>query len=336
VGLLWRLEWDPPAPGGAVVESCRLHAMFAAFAELGVAAEPVVYADDRVDAVREQLLGLDGVLVWVNPIEHGLDRSVLDPLLRQVAAEGVWVSAHPDVIRRMATKEVLVDTGSMSWSAGTHLYRTLEQLRAELPGRLEAGSPLVLKQRRGMGGAGVWKVERADGAQVRVQHAGDGDGPFLEAFEAFIERCAPYFDGDGSVVEQSFQPRLAEGMVRVYLCRDEVVGFARQYPRGLLAAEVAAALPTEKVFEVPSARAYRRLREQMESEWVPELQRLVGVGRDALPVIWDADFLLGPVRAEADSYVLCEINASSTFSFPEFAMPTVARAALEQIARLRR
>ena len=32
-----------------------------------------------------------------------------------------------------------------------------------------------------------------------------------------------------------------------------------------------------------------------------------------------------------DTYVLCEINVSSTFAFPEFAMPTVAKAAIERI-----
>ena len=58
----------------------------------------MIYSDGAIDAVREQLLGLDGVLVWVNPIEQGLDRSPLDPLLREVAEAGVWVSAHPDVI----------------------------------------------------------------------------------------------------------------------------------------------------------------------------------------------------------------------------------------------
>ena len=52
------------------------------------------------------------MLVWVNPIEQGLDRSKLDPLLREVADAGVWVSAHPDVILRMGTKEVLFDTRS--------------------------------------------------------------------------------------------------------------------------------------------------------------------------------------------------------------------------------
>jgi len=34
--------------------------------------------------------------------------------------------------------------------------------------------------------------------------------------------------------------------------------------------------------------------------------------------IWDADFLYGPrMTSGADTYVLCEINVSSTFTFPE-------------------
>ncbi len=83
VGLLWRLEWDRPRPGAPVVETCRLHGVFEAFAALGIAAEPVIYSDDEMESVREQLLKLDGVLVWVNPIEQGLDRSKLDSLLRR-------------------------------------------------------------------------------------------------------------------------------------------------------------------------------------------------------------------------------------------------------------
>jgi hypothetical protein len=109
VGLLWRCEWDPPPATGSVRETSKLRGVFAAFAGLGVQAEPVVYSDSAVEEARAHLLALDGVLVWVNPIEQGLDRSRLDPLLRDVAATGVFVSAHPDVILRMGTKEVLVD-----------------------------------------------------------------------------------------------------------------------------------------------------------------------------------------------------------------------------------
>lgn len=158
VGLLWRAEWDPAPPDGLVVERCRLHGMFAAFSGFGVTAEAVIYSDDAADAVRDQVLGLDGVLVWVNPIEHGLDRSRLDPLLREVADAGVFVSAHPDVILKIGTKQVLSDSAHMSWSAETHLYASYDQLVAELPIRLASRGPLVLKQYWGMGGTGVWKV----------------------------------------------------------------------------------------------------------------------------------------------------------------------------------
>jgi hypothetical protein len=70
----------------------------------------------------------------------------------------------------------------------------------------------------------------------------------------------------------------------------------------------------------------------MESDWVPQMQTILELETHALPVIWDADFLLGPKDATgADTYVLCEINASSTFAFPEHAMPGVARAAIARM-----
>lgn len=122
VGLLWRQEWDPPQPDASGWAGYRLHGVFDAFAARGVQAEGVIYGDDRVEEVREQLRRLDGVLVWVNPIEKGLNRSTLDSLLREVADEGVWVSAHPDVIARLATKRVLYDTQEMSWGTETRFF----------------------------------------------------------------------------------------------------------------------------------------------------------------------------------------------------------------------
>ena len=332
VGLLWRVEWDALDAHVSVTASCKLREMFRAFASLGVDSVPVMYSDQTVDAVRDQLLELDGVLVWVNPIQDGLDRSQLDPLLREVGEAGVWVSAHPDVILRMGTKEVLVDTASMSWGAKTKLYRTTEELRAQLPERLAEHGPLVLKQHRGMGGSGVWKVESDGPASVRVQHATKESVPERLPLEEFLRRCEPYFAGTGLMVEQPYQSRLSEGMIRAYLSHDEVVGFAHQYPRGLLPPADAARAPTSKTFEHPTEPAYAALRGCLESEWVPEMQEILGLDTHALPAIWDVDFLYGPKTAIGDdTYVLCEINVSSTFAFPEFAMPTVAQAAIERI-----
>jgi hypothetical protein len=324
VGLLWRREWDPVEDPA----SSKLRGVFAAFAELGVPAAPVVYDDVRVEAVRAQLFALDGVLVWVNPIEHGLDRSLLDPLLREVADAGVFVSAHPEVILRMGTKQVLADTQGMSWGTPTRVFRSVDELRAGL----DHDRVVVLKQYRGMGGDGVWKVERVGRGTLEVQHASRDARPEHVTVEAFVTRCAPYFDDDGRMVEQPYQPRLADGMTRVYCSHDAVVGFAHQYPRGLLPSTVDPdSLPTAKRFERADAPEFAELRERMEEEWLPELQRILGLARGELPVIWDADFL----RADDGRPVLCEINVSSTFAFPEHAYSAVAQAALERIAERR-
>lgn len=328
VGLLWRKEWDPSDRA----DECKLSGVFAAFAGLGVRAEPVVFTEEDEPRVRAQLQALDGVLVWVNPIEQGRDRSTLDTLLRDAAAAGVWVSAHPDVILRMATKEVLVDARHLGWGSDTCVYRTSDEFRNGLAGRLAAIGPLVVKQRRGMGGLGVWRVELASPLTVRVQHAAAGSEVEELPLDEFFRRCESYFEGDGLMVDQPFQARLAEGMIRAYLTLDHVVGFTHQYPRGLMPPG-RGDRPTSKLFERADAPPYARLRQLLETEWVPALQEIAAVPTEELPVIWDADFLLGPpIEGGLDSYVLCEINASSTFSFPEHAMPAVARAALDRIA----
>jgi hypothetical protein len=328
VGLLWRAEWDAVDD----VETCKLHGMFAALTALGVNAEPVLYTDESADALRAQLLSLDGVLVWVNPIERERDRSRLDALLREAADAGVFVSAHPDVILKMGTKEVLVLTQGMSWGTETRMYRTFDELRDQLPDRLTQERPVVLKRYRGMGGDGVWKVE-PDGAGpfVFAQHAAGAAPPQRLTLDEFLARCEPYFEDGAPMIEQPFQRRLDEGMIRAYLTHDRVVGFTHQYPRGLMP-------PGRddrgagKVFELPSEPKYRGLRTQLEAEWVQEMQTILDIDTCSLPVIWDADFLYGPqTSAGADTYVLCEINVSSTFAFPEFAMPGVAEATIERI-----
>jgi hypothetical protein len=96
VAVLWRGDRD--ARLNATPQTCRLSRVFEALSQRGIEAEPAVYADDMVDEVRAQLLNLDGVLVWVDPISDGRTRDTLDALLRDVASKGIWVSAHPDVI----------------------------------------------------------------------------------------------------------------------------------------------------------------------------------------------------------------------------------------------
>src|SRR3546814_18178111 len=80
---------------------------------LGATARPVLYGDEAVREIRDELLSCDAVLVWANPLDISGDRSQPDPMLREVAGCGVDVSAHPDVIATIGVKEVLYPTRSM-------------------------------------------------------------------------------------------------------------------------------------------------------------------------------------------------------------------------------
>src|SRR6202162_5352711 len=131
LALVWR--GDRQARNEATAHGSRFNRVFEALASLGIEAEPAVYADDMADEVRQQLLGSDGVLVWVDPISEGQNRIVLDALLREVASRGVWVSAHPEVILKMGVKEVLYRTKRLGWGTDTHLYRSAQAFREEFP-----------------------------------------------------------------------------------------------------------------------------------------------------------------------------------------------------------
>src|ERR1700676_2356730 len=105
VATLWR--GDGEARRAATPQNNRYHRIFEELAALGIHGEPAVFDEDFAGEVRAQLLAVDGVLVWVDPIHEGKTRSVLDALLGDVAERGPWVSAHPEVILKMGVKEVL-------------------------------------------------------------------------------------------------------------------------------------------------------------------------------------------------------------------------------------
>jgi hypothetical protein len=340
VAVLWSGERE--ARRSATPRSSRLAGIFEALAAVGIQAEPAVYADEFVDEVRKQILQLDGVLVWVDPIVNGRNRNVLDALLRDSAACGVWVSTHPDVTLKMGVKEVLHRTKHLGWGVDTQLYHDMQTLRTEFPRRLQAMGPRVLKQNRGNGGQGVWKVELlgpsvSDGVPVRVLHARRGSVPEEILLGDFLRRCETYFDNGGCIVDQPFQPRLPGGMIRCYMSGDKVVGFGHQLIKALVppppeGPDSPEAQPGPRIMHAADAAPFQALRANMETEWTPQMMRVLDIDVGSLPVLWDADFLYGPRTASGDeSYVLCEINVSSVIPFPEQAPAAVARLVLSRL-----
>lgn len=326
----------------------RLGALGDALGEVGLEAHSAVYLDEMADDVQTQLLGMDGVLVWVDPLAEGGDRSTLDRVLREVASQGIWVSAHPDTILKMGTKEVLYRTRNLGWGSDCHLYESAAQFRAQLPTRLASGSARVLKQYRGNGGIGVYRVAlksslpspappTAD-AIVVTQHARRGSAEREMSLGDFMDRLEKHFEGERPMIDQPLQARLREGMIRSYMVQGEVVGFGKQLIKALLPLPPAGpdspdAAPGPRVMHDASAPEFQRLRRQLEAEWIPAMQELLDIPTTMLPAIWDADFLYGPAtEAGEDTYVLCEINVSAVFPFPDQAIPTLARAVAARIA----
>jgi hypothetical protein len=342
VAVVWR--GDRAERDAATPYNNRFHRVFEELARLGIAASPAVYDEAFEDEVRAQLLAVDGVLVWVDPIDSlhgGKTRAALDPLLREIAASGRFVSAHPDVILKMGVKEVLHRTRHLGWGTDTHLYRSAEAFRAEFPTRLQSFGRRVLKQNRGNGGQGVWKVEviatTGDHVRVRVLHARRGSVPEELSLSDLMTRCEAYFFSDGCIVDQPFQPRLPEGMIRCYMSGGRVVGYGHQLIKALIppppeGPDSEAAQPGPRIMYPASAVPFQALRQKMEDEWTPGMMTTLGIDASALPIIWDADFLYGPRSATGeDSFVLCEINVSSVFAIPDDAPAAIARGILTRL-----
>jgi hypothetical protein len=150
----------------------------------------------------------------------------------------------------------------------------------------------------------------------------------------FMSGWDTYLQHGGRLIDQAFQQRVGDGLVRCYMCADKAIGFSEQFPRNRT--RDGASLPPfgmarDKTMHDADAPQFERLRRCMESEWTPGLQTLLNIETRDLPVLWDADFLYGPKTPEGhDSYVLCEINVSCVVPYPIGAAAIIASAAYER------
>ena len=328
VALLYPGDWA--ARDRADPAASRFAALFEALAAAGVNAEPAVYHDDFADEVTAQLRHVQAVLVWCNPIEDGRRRDRLDALLRDLAQAGVFVSAHPDTIQRLGTKDVLFETRDLPFGSDVHRIDSLAQLESELPQRLRRGAR-VLKQHRGHSGIGVWRVEASGDGALTVQHAQRGSTPQRMDLPALKATLAPYFEPEagGHMIDQAWQARLPEGMVRAYLVEDRVTGFGLQAVNAL---HPDAPTPGPRLYHGPELPGFQDLRQQLESTWVALLRERVGLAHEQLPLLWDCDFMLGDALVDvAQRYVLCEINVSSVSPFPPSSVAPLVAATIRRL-----
>ncbi len=297
-----------------------------AFSSNGSNIKSVLYHEDSIEELKFELPEFDAVLVWVNPIEQGMDRTKLDSLLIEIADKGCFVSAHPAIILKMGTKDVLYKTKEMDWGGDTKIYASYEEFEKQFHKSLKESKIRVLKQYRGNGGNGVYKVVYDSPDAITVTHAITGNEEKKYTLNDFNNEYKSSFSNNGSLIDQEWNKNTVNGMVRCYLSGTKVAGFGYQEINALYELNNNATgtyfPPSKRYYYTENCGMFNDLKEIMENKWVPQLQETLAIKQNQLPVIWDADFFINEINTSnlAGKYTLCEINVSCVSPFPPSAI----------------
>jgi len=324
---------EPGSTRNALTEE-KYKKLAAHFIENGFEVDSVSYHNSISGNLARELLKYNAILVWVNPIEQQGDRKILDALLAQLSSQGCFVSAHPHTILKLGTKEILYKVKDTEFGGDINLYNSFEEFKKHF--LKEVTGERILKQYRGNGGDGVYKVDATylKNEKVILTHAKSGNEEMSMTLEDLFLQFESYFNDGGMLIDQKWNPNIINGMVRCYLSGSRVTGFGYQ--------EINALYPIiNGIYKKPSQRFYytedcglfRDLKEIMENKWVSQLQKLTGLSNEELPVIWDADFFINKINSEnaGEKYSLCEINASCVSPFPESSIPYIVDTIKERI-----
>ncbi|MFL5789811.1 MAG: Cj0069 family protein [Flavisolibacter sp.] len=310
-----------------------------AFISSGFSVQSVLYNDEEKEQLYSTLSAFDAILVWVNPIEQGKDRTHLNNLLSRLSHQGCLVSAHPNAILKMGTKEVLFRTKQMDWGGNIQLYTSYNEFEKNFPKSLEQRKVKVLKQYRGNGGNGVFKISHnTTNNEVTITPAQRGAGPTSFSWNDFFNFFKSYFENNGMLIEQEWNANHQNGMVRCYLCGNKVAGFGYQEINALYEINTPEGTrmlpPGSRYYFSENCGLFADLKQIMETFWVPKLQDIQSIPTDLLPIIWDADFFINQVNnpPAIGKYSLCEINVSSVSPFPPSAIPFIVKETSRRLA----
>ena len=302
-----------------------------AFIDAGYMVKSVSYNDEQVDYVFRDVSCFDAVLVWVNPVEHGNDRKILDSMLFKLSGNGCFVSTHPEVILKIGTKDVLYKTKVLGWVGETRMYTTLEEFVGDFRKSLNKSGVTVLKRYRGNGGNGVYKIiDGHPNEEVTVIPAINSNEAKVVSWADFFNEFESFIKEDGVLIEQEWNENLTNGMVRCYMSGKKVAGFGYQEINALYEMKVNGTIlhlpPGKRYYFTENCGLFSDLKNAMENDWVPKLQKMQAITTGMLPVIWDADFFINSMETGASAkYSLCEINVSCVSPFPPGAIKFIVQ-----------
>jgi hypothetical protein len=322
---------EPGSGRDALVED-KYKKLAVLFKENGFVVDSVIYHDSIAGKLAKELIRYKAILVWVNPLEKGHNRRILDALLIELAGKGCFISAHPDTILKIGTKEILYRVKETEFGGDIKLYHSFEDFKLKFFLSKELTGIRILKPHRGNGGNGVFKIDASDykNNRIGVTHAKNGDEERVVTIDDFFTAFESSFATNGMLVDQKWNQNITNGMVRCYLTGTKVTGFGYQEVNALYPKK----LPSPRYYFSEDCGLFIDLKSIMENNWVPRLQEIAGVKSEMLPVIWDADFFINKVNIEntGKKYSLCEINTSCVSPFPESSIPYIVEEVRKRLA----
>lgn len=300
-----------------------------AIIERGWACWPVFYSDAVYDDLWAFTEGFDGYISRVNPdVYEGVSQHKYEELLARLNERGLAAMPHPKLMQKFGSKDALFKIRNLRTGLpDTQAYYDEETFRETFPINLAIG-PRVLKQNRGSQGEGIWICKLESEGQYRKHPRVPLDAVVVmtEAVDNHVERktlrelldfASGYLeevDGDrGELIDQAFMPRIIEGEVRVLFVGDKPIEIVHKKPAegGISATLKSGATYTKYPPDHPD---FARLMHTFVKRDLDKLLPSLGLGEHPLPLLWTADFILGPARppwsGEKDYYFVGELNCS--------------------------
>lgn len=285
--------------------------------ELGIPTEVVFYVPEKRDKLFDYLKqNARDVISRINP---GNLKEIDEyfQFLKKLADEGIGVHTHPNVMKNLNFKDVLVrlkDTALGEKSA--KFYQKYADFKADFPQVVKDEKIRVLKTNYGSTGEGVYLVALQDDGSVKCTEAVNNEvetfptlDAFMDDFEKNFEQDDPnavYFKGKKGFVSCKYLPRISEGEIRVLLVKENPVSVVHKKPQ-------------DGAF---SATLFSGAKYKYDSPDDPKWAEVIGLSRqgiDALkdyleggdyPLLWTLDYILDYDENGKDIYVLSEINCS--------------------------
>ena len=283
-------------------------------------AEIVFYRDEWKDRIIDYCKErFDAYISRVNPGNLAFGESGYFDMLRDLSdRQGILGMAHPDAMISFGAKDALVKLRHTSMVPDdTYAYYTQDEFVSQFPTSLSLGER-VLKQNRGSTGTGIWRVSVEDDrtfeqgeplpsdTKIKCTEAVDNHVEH-HSLEDFMNFCEQYIVGEnGMLVDMRFLPRIKEGEVRILMVGAKPIYVVHKKPaEGEDSFSATLFSGAKYTYDSPDKW------EDLVVSFLAELPTICGtLGRDDIPLIWTADFILDTGDKGEDEYVLGEINCS--------------------------